>query len=97
MSEIKTCTLVKVQLAIDIKLARETGKVYADVTNPELLVYDAKHKHVFQGRDDTLRAFMLSALGGAGYMKAYLLAEWDADQRRWVIDYAAGFQLMQGW
>ena len=54
MSEIKTCTLVKVQLAIDIKLARETGKVYADVTNPELLVYDAKHKHVFQGRDDSI-------------------------------------------
>lgn len=88
-------TLVKVQLPIDTKLARETGKVYADVNNLDLLVYDKKHKHVWQGRDDELRGFMLSAGGGAGFMKAFLLAEWHG--AHWVIDYAAGFQPLANW
>jgi len=87
--------LVKVQLPVDLKLARDTGKVYADKTDPNILVYDRKRKHYWQGRDDELRAFMLSAFGGAGSMKSFMLAKWDG--ARWVIDYAAGFQPMEQW
>jgi hypothetical protein len=87
--------LVKVQLPVDFKLARDTGKVYADMTDPNVLIYARGKKHFWQGRDDELRAFMLSALGGAGSMKSFFLADWDGTH--WVIDYAAGFQPMQGW
>jgi hypothetical protein len=87
--------LVKVQLPIDTVLARDTGRVYADKANLELLVYDRAHKHVFQGRDDTLRSFMLAADGGVGYVKAFVMADWDGT--RWVVDYAAGFQPLAIW
>ena len=87
--------LVKVQLPVDLKLARETGKVYADATNPSVLVYDKKKKHMWQGRDDTLRGVMLSMFGGAGSMKSFFWADWDGE--RWVIDYEQGPQPMQVW
>ena len=87
--------LVKVQLPVDAKLARDTGKVYADVTNPTVYVYDRDRRHEFMGQDDTLRQFMLAAGGGVGFMKAFLLAEWHGDH--WEIDYAAGFQPLANW
>jgi hypothetical protein len=90
-----TAVLVKVQLPVDTKLARDTGKLYADLTNHTLLVYDKNKKHVWQGSDDTLRQFLLSAGGGVGFMKAFLLAAWGGDH--WEVDYAAGFQPLANW
>lgn len=88
-------TLVKVQLPIDIDRARKTGKAYAEKGNQNLLVYDRWNEHVFEGRDDELRNYMLAADGGTGFMKAFLQAEWDG--ARWVIDYTAGFQPLASW
>lgn len=87
--------LVKVQLPVDLKLARETGRVYADPNDLDLLIYDRKRKHFWQGRDDELRGVMLSSFGGAGSMKSFFFADWTGS--RWEIDYEKGFQPMPGW
>lgn len=34
---------------------------------------------------------------GVGYMKAFMLGEWDHLHKRWVIDVDAGFQQFQPW
>ena len=88
-------TLVKVQLPIDLQRAQIEGALYADKASPEVLVYDRAHRHVFQGRDDHLRDFMLAADNGTGYVKAFLIAEWRGDH--WQIDYEAGFQPLTSW
>ena len=62
--------LVKVQLPpVDRELSVKTGKLYVDTRDPNVFVYDQKRTHVFQGRDDKLRKFMLDAARGVGYMK----------------------------
>ena len=90
-----TAVLVKVQLPVDLALAQTTGRTYADKANPNVLVYDRLHKHVFNGRDDRLRDFMIEAGDGVGFMKAFMMAEWHND--RWLIDYRAGFQPLAKW
>ena len=88
--------IVKVQLPLDrAQMAR--GKLYVDPNNPVLMVYDEKREHVWAGADPELRAFMLAADEGVGFVKAFMHATWDAKAERWSVNFKKGFVPLRNW